>query len=279
MKTINFGCATKSLPPSFRWRQSAVVSASRMFCLLVLLAVHGCATQPEKATDDPYDEFANEQNDPLESLNRRVFSFNSFLDRWLLKPLAKGYQWVTPSFVDRGVSNFFNNLSDVPGLVNAGLQGDVSQMATSTGRVLVNSTVGIGGLMDVASDMGMERRSEDFGQTLAVWGVGEGAYVELPFLGGRNLRDAVAIIPDIFLNPVSYVDDQATRTGLTVLDTVDTRADLLALESFVAGDRYSFIRDVYRQRRQSAVANGELQGGTDGGDDDGFSDDFGDEDF
>ena len=239
-------------------------------CLSVVLLLAITSHSPVHA-EDSYDD----QNDPLESINRGVFGFNQWLDRWLLKPVAKGYQWITPDPVDRAISNFFDNLGDVPGMVNAGLQGDFRQMATTGGRVLVNTTVGVAGFFDVASEMDLERRQEDFGQTLAIWGVPEGPYVELPFLGGRNLRDAFGMVPDYFLNPVSYVEDDATRNSLTALNIVDTRADLIALEAFIAGDRYTFLRDVYRQRREAAISNGVIDPSEDGG----FDDDFGDEDF
>lgn len=215
------------------------------------------------------------QKDPYESLNRGVFGFNQWLDRWILKPVAKGYQWITPEPVDRAVSNFFDNLGDVPSMVNSGLQGDFNQMATTGGRIIINTTVGIAGFFDVASELDLERQPEDFGQTLAVWGVPAGPYVELPFLGGRNLRDAAGMFPDYFISPVSYVEDDATRNALTATNVVDIRADLIALESFIAGDRYSFLRDVYRQRREAAINNGVASESTGGG----FDDDFGDEDF
>lgn len=245
----------------------------RCIVCVFLLSLAACATQPQNDSADA--AFDDGQNDPLESFNRRIFGFNNFVDRWFLKPAAKGYQWITPSFVDRAVTNFFQNIDDVPNLLNAGLQGDFNQMAHSTGRVLVNSTIGLAGFIDVASDFDLEKRNEDFGQTLAVWGVGSGAYVELPLLGGRNLRDAFSIVPDWFLNPVSYIDEADVRFGLSALEVVDTRADLIALESFVAGDRYSFLRDVYRQRRQAAVNNGTANSSESGA----FDDDFGDDDF
>ena len=155
-----------------------------------------------------------EENDPYENVNRKVFAFNEFMDKWLLKPVAKGYRFITPSFVDTGVSNFFDNLGEVRNLVNGGLQGDGNHALTSTGRLLVNSTVGLGGLFDVASEWGLEERKEDFGQTLAVWGVGDGPYIVLPFLGGGNLRDSFSRIPDVYLSPVTYVDDVPTRNSL-----------------------------------------------------------------
>ena len=221
--------------------------------------------------DENYEE--SQDVDPWQGVNRRVFKFNSFVDRWLLKPAAKSYQWITPSFVDRGVTSFFKNLGDVTSLLNSGLQGDFRQMGVSTGRFIVNSTVGVGGFIDVASKAGLERRPEDFGQTLAVWGVGSGPYVELPFLGGRHLRHAFSLVPDFYLSPIAYVNDTDARWVLTGLQTVDTRADLFAAEALLSGDRYSFIRDVYMQRRDSLIDNGQNKDGEDP-----FGDDFGDED-
>lgn len=222
--------------------------------------------------DDSYGE--TRDIDPWQGLNRRIFKFNNFIDRWLLKPAAKSYQWITPSFVDRGVTNFFKNLGDVTSLLNSGLQGDFRQMGVSTGRFLVNTTVGVGGFMDVASKAGLDRQQEDFGQTLAVWGVGSGPYVELPFLGGRHLRHAFSLTPDFYLSPIAYVNDTDARWVLNGLQIVDTRADLFAAEALLSGDRYSFIRDVYMQRRESLVHNGQHSAAGDP-----FGDDFGDEEF
>ncbi len=196
-----------------------------------------------------------EENDPYENVNRKVFAFNEFMDKWLLKPVAKGYRFITPSFVDTGVSNFFDNLGEVRNLVNGGLQGDGNHALTSTGRLLVNSTVGLGGLFDVASEWGLEERKEDFGQTLAVWGVGDGPYIVLPFLGGGNLRDSFSRIPDVYLSPVTYVDDVPTRNSLRALDLIDTRADLIDAEAFVSGDRYTFLRDIIAQQREASINN------------------------
>lgn len=207
-----------------------------------------------------------EENDPYENVNRKVFAFNEFMDKWLLKPVAKGYRFITPSFVDTGVSNFFDNLGEVRNLVNGGLQGDGNHALTSTGRLLVNSTVGLGGLFDVASEWGLEERKEDFGQTLAVWGVGDGPYIVLPFLGGGNLRDSFSRIPDVYLSPVTYVDDVPTRNSLRALDLIDTRADLIDAEAFVSGDRYTFLRDIIAQQREASINNGAVE--------DDFGDDF-----
>ena len=194
--------------------------------------------------------------DPYESVNRRVFAFNEFMDRWVLKPVAEGYRWVTPGFVDRGVTNFFSNLGEIRNLLNSALQGDFRQAGSSTGRFLTNSTVGIGGLVDVASEVGLEYRREDFGQTLAVWGADGGPYIVLPFLGGSSIRDAFGRVPDVYLSPLTYMDDVAWRNSLRALDLVDTRADLIDSEALLSGDRYTFLKDIYEQRRQAAISNG-----------------------
>jgi len=147
-------------------------------------------------------------------------------------------------------------------------------MGISTGRVIINSTVGVAGFIDVASKAGLDRQPEDFGQTLAVWGVGSGPYVELPFLGGRHLRHAFSLAPDFYMTPTAYIDNSDVRVGLNALQLIDTRADLIAAEALLSGDRYSFIRDVYMQRRESLISNGDNATGSDP-----FGDDFGDEDF
>ena len=211
---------------------------------------------------------AAEIDDPYQSINRRVFAFNEFMDRWLLKPVAKGYRWVTPEFVDRGVTNFFSNLGEIRNLLNSGLQGDFRQAGTATGRFLTNSTVGIGGLIDVATEIGLPHRREDFGQTLAVWGADSGPYIVLPFLGGSSIRDAFGTMPDVYTSPLTYMDDVAWRNSLRALDLVDTRADLIDSEALLSGDRYTFLRDIYSQRREAAINNGQSSGTVDDFDED-----------
>ncbi|MGB5325368.1 MAG: VacJ family lipoprotein, partial [Pseudomonadales bacterium] len=208
------------------------------------------------------------EEDPLEPFNRRVFAFNEFIDRWALKPVSKAYRFVTPEFVDRGVSNVFGNLDEVRNAFNALLQGDLPRMATATGRLLVNSTVGVGGLLDVASKVGISARDEDFGQTLGVWGVGSGPYIVLPLLGSSSVRDTFARVPDYFLAPTTYLEEESVRYGLRALEIIDLRADLLDAESLISGDRYTFIREVYLQRRRSAVNNGVVVEDFDSFDDD-----------
>ncbi|NNC54979.1 MAG: VacJ family lipoprotein [Pseudomonadales bacterium] len=211
---------------------------------------------------------AASEQDPLESFNRKVFAFNEFVDRWALKPVAKAYRWITPSFLDRGLSNVFNNLGEVRNTVNAALQGDFARMGTASGRFVLNASLGLGGLVDVASSVGITARDEDFGQTLAVWGVASGPYVVLPLLGGSSLRDALALPPDIYLSPATYLDDETARYGLRALEIVDLRADLLDAEALLTGDRYTFLREVFLQKRESDILNGKIPADFDSFDED-----------
>tara|TARA_B110000879_G_scaffold170416_1_gene220833 strand:+ start:65 stop:760 length:696 start_codon:yes stop_codon:yes gene_type:complete len=205
-------------------------------------------------------------DDPLEGVNRKVFGFNEVLDRWIVKPSAKVYQWVMPDPLDRGVTNFFDNVGEVSNTINSGLQGDLRQSGKSLGRLVINTTVGIGGLFDVATDWGIEERNEDFGQTLAVWGVGDGPYIVLPLLGGRYLRDTLAIVPDNYISPLDHIDDVRVSNSLWALKLLDKRADLLDAEGLISGDRYTFIREIYIQQREVATSNGQVK--------DDFGDDF-----
>ena len=210
---------------------------------------------------------ASSVDDPWEGFNRKVFAFNDGLDRILLKPVAKGYRAITPEPVDKGVTNFFSNLGEIGNVINSLLQGELIQAGKGTTRFVVNSTLGIGGLFDVANRMGVKESEEDFGMTLAKWGVDAGPYVVLPLLGPSTVRDGIGEVPDYFMNPIIYLDDTPVELSLWALSVIDLRADLLDVDELVSGDRYVFIRDAYLQRRRFLVT-GELP-----------EDDFGDEDF
>jgi phospholipid-binding lipoprotein MlaA len=211
--------------------------------------------------------------DPWEGFNRRVFAFNEFLDRNLLKPVAKGYQRITPQFLDDGVSNVFNNLGEVPSFVNHVLQWRLPQAGEDGGRFVVNTTLGLVGVFDVASKMGIEQQSTDLGITLGRWGVHPGPYLVLPFLGPSSLRDGVGRGGDYFLAPVNYLQNDTVRWSLTGTEAVDTRADLLSVEKLITGDRYVFMRNVYLKRRDF-----QLRGEVPPADfEDDFDDDLGDE--
>ena len=187
--------------------------------------------------------------DPWESFNRPVFAFNDRLDTYALKPLARGYQFVTPRIAQDGVHDFFNNLGEVKNLANNLLQAKFHSAGVDTSRFLLNSTIGLVGLVDVATPMGLQRSDEDFGQTLGHWGVRSGPYLVLPFLGPSTLRDAPAMLPDAYANPVRYIADVPTRNSLYGVSIIDGRAQYLKAEKLITGDKYNFIRSVYLQMR------------------------------
>lgn len=228
-----------------------VVKWIRTGALLMVAAVAfaGCATGPYA---DP--------RDPLEELNRSTYSFNRMVDRMFWTPAAEAYQIITPDPVDRGITNFFNNLSDVRSALNNILQFKVTRAINDLGRFAVNSTVGILGFIDVASNLDMQRYNEDFGQTLGVWGFDSGPYLVLPIIGPSSVRDGVGLVGDIFASPVYWAtDDSTVMWTLWGIQAVDTRADLLAASRVVeqaALDPYTFIRDAYLQRREALVFDG-----------------------
>ena len=224
--------------------------AAAVAFVCAVTALGGCATVGS-STPNP--------RDPLESFNRAMYDFNEGVDRAVVKPLAQGYRAITPIPVDMGVTNFFSNLADVRSAVNNLLQLKVTRAASDVGRVLVNSTVGVAGLFDVATNMNLPRYNEDFGQTLGVWGIGAGPYIVLPFLGPSSGRDAVGLVADWYLDPLTYVDDGGVAWGLKGLRVIDRRADLLAASKVLeqaALDPYAFVREAYLQRRESDVYDG-----------------------
>jgi phospholipid-binding lipoprotein MlaA len=189
-----------------------------------------------------------------------MYSFNDTLDRYVMKPVAKGYRAVLPSPVRKGVSNFFSNLREPAVMINSALQGKFSQAASDLGRFMINTTFGIYGLFDVATAIGIERHNEDFGQTLGTWGVGEGPYLVLPLLGPSNIRDGVGLYADNELYPPNHLDSSSTRTKLYILEGIDIRARLLdagdILDQAAGEDPYVFVREAYRQRRRSLIRDG-----------------------
>ncbi|WP_459950544.1 MlaA family lipoprotein [Denitratisoma sp. agr-D3] len=197
--------------------------------------------------------------DPIEGFNRAMFAFNEGLDKAVLKPVAQGYDEALPTPAKTGVSNFFGNIRDVFIGVNNLFQGKVPEAASDLGRVVVNSTIGVLGLIDWASDMGLEKHDEDFGQTFGRWGVGPGAYVVVPVFGPRNVRDTVGLVADVAADPVADMHNVAARNTLIVTRLVSDRAELLPADKVIeeaALDKYSYIRDAYLQRRRSLVYDG-----------------------
>jgi phospholipid-binding lipoprotein MlaA len=222
----------------------------KLVLALATLLFAGCATLPGKP--DP--------RDPFERFNRSSFAFNDALDRAVLKPAAKTYKKVTPRFVRTGVSNALGNLGTVSTIVNDVLQGKIRQAGHDSGRFLLNSTLGLGGLFDPASAAGFENNDEDFGQTLGKWGVKPGPYLMLPFLGPTNVRDGLARIPDQYTYPVNYLEDDSTRYIIRAVDLLDMRTGLLDLDAQLerSYDRYAFVRNAWMQRREFLVKDGDV---------------------
>lgn len=197
--------------------------------------------------------------DPLQRFNRGVFRFNDTLDRYVAKPVAKGYRKVTPRVVRTGISNFFVNLRMPVVMVNDLLQGKPRAASMDAGRFLMNSTWGLAGFIDVGSRMHIPLNDEDFGQTLGRWGVGPGPYVVLPFLGPSTFRDGSGLLVDAAVNPRNHISDNGTSVALAAVDLLNTRATLLEVEDIVQGDRYLFIRDLFLQRRAFLVQDGRVE--------------------
>jgi len=229
-------------------RQTRWSGAVRIVALVLAMALlGGCAT-------------SGNTRDPLEPLNRAVYGFNDGFDRAIAKPVAEGYRSVVPAIIRAGVSNFFSNLDDIWVAVNNLLQGKVPQAADDFGRVVINSTLGLFGIMDLASDFGLEKHDEDFGQTLGRWGVGSGPYLVLPFIGSSTLRDGLSrMLVDVNADFVAQTNHVPTRNTLYVVKAINLRAGLLDASRILdeaALDKYSFTRDAYLQRRQSLVFDG-----------------------
>lgn len=202
---------------------------------------------------------AEDPRDPIEGFNRAVFAFNEGLDTVLIRPVAKGYEAVLPGPVRTGVSNFYNNIGDLFISVNSLLQGKPADAVGDAARFVFNSTFGIIGIFDVASEMGIEKHEEDFGQTFGRWGAGPGPFLMLPIYGPRNVRDAAGLALDVVADPVSNVEHVPTRNTLTAVRLVNERAILLPADKIIeeaALDKYSYIRDAYLQRRRSLVYDG-----------------------
>jgi len=216
--------------------------------LVVVLLLQACATVGQR-----------DARDPLESVNRSIFSFNDVVDRAVLKPVATVYRVAFPSWARTGVSNFFGNLQDVWSVVNNAVQLRGNDTGDSLARVMVNSTLGIAGLLDLATDLNIERHSSNFGLTLGRWGVPPGPYLVVPLLGPYTLREVAAIPVDRRGDLVNQLDDVATRDTLTVVDLVSIRAKYLQSGDVVDGaalDKYSFTRDVYLQRQRNQDYDG-----------------------
>lgn len=223
-----------------------IKSLTTSIIISLALVTSGCATTGDK--------------DPYEGYNRAVYKFNDVADKAVIKPIAGAYKAVTPPPIKTGVSNFFSNIGTLITAINDLLQLKLSKAMTDLGRFAINTTVGIGGLIDVASMDGIPKNHEDFGQTLAYWGVGDGGYFVLPFFGPSTLRDTTGLVVDTYaFDPVSYMDDVRTRNQTRLFRGLDTRVNLLQSSDLIddaALDPYAFMRDAYLQHRKLEIEDG-----------------------
>ncbi|MEP7098872.1 MAG: VacJ family lipoprotein [Burkholderiales bacterium] len=234
--------------------------ARALLALMVgaLLALGGCATTKMLVKDARGGP--GERLDPWENWNRKVFAFNEGLDEKILKPVATGYAKVVPQFVRRSVDNFFANAADAWSAVNNVLQGKPEPAFTDVVRFTTNTVFGFFGILDIATEFGLEHHYEDFGQTLGRWGFGAGAYVVWPLVGPSTVRDSIALPLDRTASPALYISDGSYQFGVVGLQIINTRARLLGASQVIddiALDKYSFIRDAYLQRRRSLVYDGD----------------------
>lgn len=231
----------------------------RLAMPVLLSSLVGCASAPAARIDE---------SDPWEGFNRGMQTFNDNLDEYALEPLAKGYQWITPTFIDRGITNFFSNVNDIGVTINDLLQLKLAQAGSDGARFLVNTVAGIGGFFDVATEIDLPKHNEDFDQTLAVWGVPSGPYLVLPLYGPSSVRGVFGLAGDAAMNPISYIDGGmvsgtygAIGGGLSALNAVDTRADhigTMRIAEEAAVDRYEFFKNAYIQQREYLILDGNV---------------------
>ena len=225
------------------------ISNVRSILLILFISITSCAT-----TSNLSDDF--NPDDPYESSNRKVFEFNNKIDELFLRPLTDFYDKATPEFAQTSITNFFANLDDIRISINNLLQGNVVDSMSDITRFFINSIFGLGGFFDVASEMGLEKHSEDFGQTLGKWGAKPGPYLMLPFLGPSTTRDAFTFVGDTALAPVLSLDDNAARVGLISLDLINTYSAFTGIADIESKDQYAFLRDAYLERRKYEINDG-----------------------
>ena len=222
---------------------------AKSILLILLLVTTGCAT-----TNSVSDDF--NPDDPYEKSNRKVFEFNNKIDKLFLRPVTDFYDKATPEFAQTSITNFFANLDDIRISINNLLQGNVIESMSDITRFFINSIFGLGGFFDVASEMGLEKHSEDFGQTLGKWGAKPGPYLMLPFLGPSTTRDAFTFVGDTALAPALSLDDNAARLGLISLDLINTYSAFTGIADIESKDQYAFLRDAYLERRKYEINDG-----------------------
>ncbi len=218
---------------------------------MFLILTSGCAYQ---------NELINDPIDPLESRNRSIYTFNENLDKAILEPAADGYDYITPNILQKGFNNFFDNLNYPVTIINQALQGNIGESLQDTLRFTINSTLGVFGLFDPATSMGLTEHDEDFGQTLAVWGMKEGPYLMLPFFGPKTLRSLAGDLTDGLFNPLLHINDTNLKIKTNLINILQDRSDLSTLEEELDNsfDPYQYIKDSYMQNREYKINNGNI---------------------
>lgn len=265
-------------PRSLRHRHDGVSMALALIFTFMAGLTHAQTPAPDPTISDGEDFAATapqftqpsrHKRDPWERWNRKMFAFNEGLDRWFLKPVARSYRAIMPDFADRAVTNVFNNLSEIENFTNSVLQLKLESAVVAAGRFTFNTVFGLGGLFDVATAWDLPERSEDFGQTLGYWGSGAGPYIMLPLLGPSNPRDLTGVSFDRFVLPSPWDEvDSPYNWYARGVQVVDKRADLIPAENLISGDRYTFVRNAYMQRRDFLINDGKVQSDPFASDDD-----------
>ena len=227
------------------------ISNAKSILLILFLLITGCAT-----TNNLSGNF--NPDDPYEKSNRKVFEFNNKIDKLFLRPVTDFYDRATPEFAQTSITNFFANLDVIRISINNLLQGNVVESMSDITRFFINSIFGLGGFFDVATEMGLEKHSEDFGQTLGKWGAKPGPYLMLPFLGPSTTRDAFTFVGDTALAPTLSLDENTARVGLISLDLINTYSAFTGIADIESKDQYAFLRDAYLERRKYEVNDGLL---------------------
>ena len=219
--------------------------------IFTLILLSGCSYQ---------NELTNDPKDPLENRNRSIYAFNENMDEAILEPAADGYNYITPNFLQRGFNNFFGNVNYPITIINQLLQGNLEELLQDTLRFTINTTIGVFGLFDPASSIGLPEHDEDFGQTLAVWGVQEGPYLMLPFFGPKTLRSLAGDFTDVLFNPLLNIDDTNLKIKTNLINILQDRSDLSTIEEELDNsfDPYQFIKDSYIQNRNYKINNGDI---------------------
>ncbi len=238
-------------------RASGGLGRTLLLAILIATAAPGCSAY--RAGPD------GETLDPLEPINRPIYGFNSWLDRWILRPIAKGYDTVAPKPVKHAVTNFFYNWATPVYVVNHVLQGNVGAAARQTGRFAINTTLGLGGIIDAAQDAKLPREDTGFGITLGKWGAGDGPYIVLPLFGPSNPRDAIGLFADRYIDPINNYKNASRRDKLRILRIIDRRRQLLGADKAIreAADPYIFVREAYLQMRRYRIKGEEADEGLD----------------